>query len=282
MARPFEKSSSFDINPCHQYFLFKFEDGSFDVGNVSVFANYPAEEISAEEEYILNWPNQQHHESSRRTNKKGRPSKTKCSRLAATIICSSGKSFFLFLLEKMSICLSIYIFCVRQISDDKLWLTQQASSLAAAREMNAGSTKNSSSSFDDDAVTPEPTRKSHRAVAQTEKAKQLQEDKKEKAAVDLAEKERLALKADKKKKKKAGRSQLANEILKQVVTSPSSLSSPAVASSPSVAVGDQNSSNSSQDYEDIMLKIKEQILKSSSAAISNTKSEDVLKLEERK
>jgi hypothetical protein len=89
----------------------------------------------------------------------------------------------------------------------------------------------------------------------------------------------LALKAE---KKKADRSQLANEILKQVVTSPSSLSSPAVASSPSVAVGDQNSSNSSQDYEDIMLKIKEQILKSSSAAISNTKSEDVLKLEERK
>jgi hypothetical protein len=74
MARPFEKSSSFDINPCHQYFLFKFEDGSFDVGYVSVFANYPAEEISAEVEYILNWPNQKHHESSRKTNKKGRPS----------------------------------------------------------------------------------------------------------------------------------------------------------------------------------------------------------------
>jgi hypothetical protein len=93
----------------------------------------------------------------------------------------------------------------------------------------------------------------------------------------------LALKAEKKKKKKADRSQLANEILKQVVTSPSSPPSViAVASSPSVAVGDQNSSNSSQDYEDIMLKIKEQILKSSSAAISNTKSEDVLKLEERK
>ncbi len=122
--------------------------------------------------------------------------------------------------------LSIYILCVRQITDDKLWLTQKASSLAAAREIN-GSTKNPSSSFDEaetDAVTPEPTRKSHRAVAQTEKAKQLQQDKKEKAAVDVAEKERLALKAEKKKKKKADRSQLANEILKQVVTSPSSSS----------------------------------------------------------
>jgi hypothetical protein len=173
------------------------------------------------------------------------------------------KIFSYFYFRKFPYAIYIY-FCVRQISDDKLWLTQQASSLAAAREINAGSTKNSSSSFDEaetDAVTPEPTRKSHRAVAQTEKAKQLQEDKKEKAAVDLAEKERLALKAEKKKKKKADRSQLANEILKQVVTSPSSSSSVAVASSPSVAVGDQNSSNSSQNYEDIMLKIKEQILK---------------------
>ncbi len=178
--------------------------------------------------------------------------------------------------------------CTSNYTDDKLWLTQKASSLAAAREINAGSTKNPSSSFDEaetDAVTPEPTRKSHRAVAQTEKAKQLQQDKKEKAAVDIAEKERLALKAEKKKKKKADRSQLTNEILKQVVTSPSSSSSVAVASSPSVAVGDdnQNSSNSSQDYEDIMLKIKEQILKSSSAASTiSTKSEDVLKLEKRK
>jgi hypothetical protein len=120
-------------------------------------------------------------------------------------------------------------------------------------------------------------------VAQTEKAMQLQQDKKEKTAVDIAEKERLALKAEKKKKKKADRSQLANEILKQVVTSPSS-SSVAVASSPSVNVGDDNqNSNSSQDYDDIMLKIKEQILKSSSAASTiSTKSEDVLKLEERK
>ncbi|EFX72421.1 hypothetical protein DAPPUDRAFT_110786 [Daphnia pulex] len=128
----------------------------------------PARTNFSLEEYILNWPNQQHHESSRKTNKKGRPSKAKCSRLAATIICSS---------------------------DDKLWLTQKASSLAAAREIN-GSTKNPSSSFDEaetDAVTPEPTKKITPSF------------KKEKADVDIAEKERLALKAEKNKKKKADR-----------------------------------------------------------------------------
>jgi hypothetical protein len=146
-----------------------------------VFANYPAEQISAEEEYILNWPNQQHHESSRKTNKKGRPSKAKCSRLAATIICTSGKHFFLFLLQKISLKICYpYIFCVCQITDDKLSLTQKASSLAAAREIN-GSTKNPSSSFNEaetDAVTPEPTRKSHRAVPQTEKAKNCNKSRK--------------------------------------------------------------------------------------------------------
>jgi hypothetical protein len=101
--------------------------------------------------------------------------------LAATIICTSGKHFFLFLLQKISLKICYpYIFCVCQITDDKLWLTQKASSLAAAREIN-GSTKNPSSSFNEaetDAVTPEPTRKSHRAVPQTEKAKNCNKSRK--------------------------------------------------------------------------------------------------------
>jgi hypothetical protein len=64
----------------------------------------------------------------------------------------------------------------------------------------------------------------------------------------------LALKAEKKKKKKADRSKLAHEILNKV-TSPSS--SVAVAPSPSVAViYDNQNSNSSQDYENVMLKLK--------------------------
>jgi hypothetical protein len=64
----------------------------------------------------------------------------------------------------------------------------------------------------------------------------------------------LALKAEKKKKKKADRSKLAHEILSKV-TSPSF--SVAVAPSPSVAViYDNQNSNSSQDYENVMLKLK--------------------------
>lgn len=60
------------LNPSHQFFKFKFEDGSFDVGHDSVFSNHPSEKMSSEEEYILYWPN----DSSVSTRKVSR--KTKC------------------------------------------------------------------------------------------------------------------------------------------------------------------------------------------------------------
>lgn len=71
------------LNPSHQFFKFKFEDGSFDVGHDSVFSNHPGEKMSSEEEYILYWPN----DSSVSTRKVSR--KTKCRRLAARVMYSS-------------------------------------------------------------------------------------------------------------------------------------------------------------------------------------------------
>jgi hypothetical protein len=45
-----------ELNPSHNFFIFKFEDGSFVVGHVLVFSNNPGDNMSTEEEYILNWP----------------------------------------------------------------------------------------------------------------------------------------------------------------------------------------------------------------------------------
>ncbi|EFX60804.1 hypothetical protein DAPPUDRAFT_341342 [Daphnia pulex] len=106
-------------------------------------------------------------------------------------------------------------------------------------------------------------RKSNRVVSLTEKVKLLHQEKKKKVASDGTDKEKLALKAEKEKKMKADRRQLAKKNLdsfQQTSTLPS------VSAPTSVLSVSDDDDQDSQDFDKIMFKLKENILNYAAAS----------------
>ena len=153
------------------------------------------------------------------------------------------------------------------LDDGKLSLTSQTSILASG-------VVDDSEKQNAEAECPAGTRKSHRSVFLTEKVKLLHQEKKENAASDVAEKERLALKAE---KKKVERIQLGKQILTSFQLTQTSSVPPT-----SVFLVDDDDDDS-QDYENIMLKLKKSILNSasSSSTMTATPLEVLKKMEDR-